>query len=171
VAQTNVLQTDAVKKLRLSRDEGKGKPPKGGGKGKAKAAAAAPAAKKAATLPPKGGGKGKAKADTAVEEEHAAATKGGGKKRREREQLRAIELVAADERRDAEAAMRRDAEAAEEAVPTNSKQTPPRNGGCRGTNTTLNRAGTQSVQFEHSLNTSFIACAFFRRGNLFWVLL
>ena len=97
--------------------------------------------------------------------------RGGGKKRREREQLRAIELVAADERRDAEAAMRRDAEAAEEAVPTNSKQTPPRNGGCRGTNTTLNRAGTQSVQFEHSLNTSFIACAFFRRGNLFWVLL
>jgi len=171
VAQTNVLQTDAAKKLGLSRDEGKGKPPKGGGKGKAKAAAAAPAAKKAATLPPKGGGKGKAKADTAVEEEHAAATKGGGKKRREREQLRAIELVAADERRDAEAAMRRDAEAAEEAVPTNSKQTPPRNGGCRGTNTTLNRAGTQSVQFEHSLNTSFIACAFFRRGNLFWVLL
>jgi hypothetical protein len=90
--------------------------------------------KKAATLPPKGGGKGKAKADTAVEEEHASATKGGGKTRREREQLRAIELVAADERRDAErrlsrdereqlqaielvaAAMRRDAEAAEEAA-------------------------------------------------------
>ena len=134
MAQTNVLQTDAAKKLGLSRDEGKGKPPKGGGKGKAKAAAAAPAAKKAATLPPKGGGKGKAKADTAVEEEHASATKGGGKTRREREQLRAIELVAADERRDAErrlsrdereqlqaielvaAAMRRDAEAAEEAA-------------------------------------------------------
>ena len=66
-------------------------------------------------MPPKGGGKGKAKADTAVEEEHAAATKGGGKTRREREQLRAIELVAADERRDAEAA--------EEAVPTNVLQT------------------------------------------------
>jgi hypothetical protein len=75
----------------------------------------APAAKKAAPLQPKGGGKGKAKADTAVEEEHAAATKGGGKTRREREQLRAIELVATDERRDAEAA--------EEAVPTNVLQT------------------------------------------------